>query len=153
MRRKEKAITDESEIVDLLSSETIVRLALAEKNVPYMVPVNYGYRDGALYIHSAPEGRKLSIIGKNDLVCFEVESGVRMIPADSACGFSMAYRSVIGYGRARIVRDREGKREAFEIIMKQLTGSEGWTYSDKALDKTVVIKVVIESMSCKKSSS
>jgi nitroimidazol reductase NimA-like FMN-containing flavoprotein (pyridoxamine 5'-phosphate oxidase superfamily) len=131
----------------------ICRLAIAENNIPYIVPVNYGYRNGALYIHSAPEGRKISIIEKNDMVCFEVESGVRMIPADSACGFSMAYRSVIGYGRARIIQDRSMKREALEIIMRQQTGSEGWSYSEDALGKTAVIKVEIESMSGKKSSS
>jgi len=153
MKRKEKAITDEAEIIDLLSSETICRLAIIDENIPYIVPVNYGYRDGALYIHSALEGRKISIIEKNDMVCFEVESDVSMIPADDACGFSMAYRSVIGYGRARIVRDSGMKREALDIIMRQQTGSEGWSYSKKALDKTAVIKVEIESMSGKKSSS
>jgi nitroimidazol reductase NimA-like FMN-containing flavoprotein (pyridoxamine 5'-phosphate oxidase superfamily) len=153
MRRKEKEITDEAEVVDLLSSETICRLAFAEGNVPYIVPVNYGYRDGALYIHSAPEGRKIAIIEKNDLVCFEVESGVHMVSADSACGFSMAYRSVIGYGKARVLHDSGMKRGALNIIMKQQTGSEGWSFSEKPLEKVAVIKVEIQSMSGKKSSS
>jgi nitroimidazol reductase NimA-like FMN-containing flavoprotein (pyridoxamine 5'-phosphate oxidase superfamily) len=153
VRRKEKEITDEPEIIDILSSETICRLAIAENNIPYIFPVNYGYRNGALYIHSAPEGRKISIIEKNDMVCFEIESGVRMISADSACDFSMAYRSVIGYGKASFLHDSGLKMEALNIIMKQQTGSKGWSFSEKSLEKTAVIKVEIESMSGKKSSS
>jgi nitroimidazol reductase NimA-like FMN-containing flavoprotein (pyridoxamine 5'-phosphate oxidase superfamily) len=153
MRRKEKAITDETEIIDILSSETVCRLAFAEKNIPYIVPVNFGYRNRALYIHSAQEGRKISIIEKNDLVCFEIESGVRMISAGSACGFSMAYRSLIGYGKASFLYDSGLKREALNIIMKKQTGSEGWSFSEKSLEKTAVIKVQIESISGKKSSS
>lgn len=151
MRRNEKAITRKEDIIDLLKSATICRISLADHGTPYIVPVHYGYANGALYIHSATEGRKISIIKANHLVCFEIETDVEVLPSDSACGFSTAYRSVIGYGRASLVYDKEIKKKAMDIIMRQQTGSGGWEYEDSALDRFVIIRVEIESTSGKES--
>ena len=48
--------------------------------------MNFGYVGGIekrLYFHCANEGRKLDMIGKNNYVCFEMDSDHRLIEGKS----------------------------------------------------------------------
>ena len=45
-------------------------LAFVDGDEPYVISMNFGYKDKALYLHSATEGRKIEIIKKNNKVCF-----------------------------------------------------------------------------------
>ncbi len=119
--------------------------------VPYIVPVNYGYKDQKLYIHSAKTGKKMEYVEKNNLVCFEIEGAVEIIEAGEACSWSTRYRSVIGYGRASVTSGRESIEEALDIIMKHQSGREGWAYPDSNLDDVAIIEIEIEDMTGKKS--
>ena len=49
MRRKEREITDQQIIQEIIQKSSICRIALNDGNVPYIVPLNYGYSDNALY--------------------------------------------------------------------------------------------------------
>ncbi len=151
MRRKEKAITDQNELIAILKTSKICRLALADENTPYIVPLNYGYKDNALYIHSALSGKKLDLIKKNKLVCFEIESNVKIVPSNSACKYSTHYKCIIGLGRAELIHDRGSIKEALDIIMHHQTGRNGWSYSEESANKVMIIKIAIESMTGKKS--
>ena len=74
MRRKEKEIKDRKEIISILQKAKICRIGLSENNKPYIVPMNFGYKEGCLYFHCANEGRKIGIIKKNNNVCFEIDT-------------------------------------------------------------------------------
>jgi len=150
MRRKEKEITDKKEIKAIIRKSLICRMGLADDGVPYIVPLCFGYRDNTLYFHSAKEGRKIEILKRNSRVCFEFDTDTQIHDGDTACGWGMNYRSVIGYGTAYLIDDPAEKRKALDIIMRQYGDGE-FTYSDKILEKTLVIKVEISSMTGKKS--
>ena len=59
MRKANQEIKDSAIIEQILSGAVICRIAMADGDVPYLLPFNYGYRDRRIYIHSAPSGRKL----------------------------------------------------------------------------------------------
>ncbi|MFO7911688.1 MAG: pyridoxamine 5'-phosphate oxidase family protein, partial [Desulfotignum sp.] len=103
MRRKEKQIIKTADIEQILKQAQVCRLGFVDNNVPYIVPMNYGYQDQALYFHSAPEGRKIDLIRANPLVCFEVDELVKMNKAARACDWGVSFKSVIGTGTARIL--------------------------------------------------
>ena len=65
MRRKDREITDWHEIEAILAEAMVCRIGLADESTPYVVPVSFGYDDGSLYIHSAPDGKKLALLTKN----------------------------------------------------------------------------------------
>jgi uncharacterized protein len=123
---------------------------LCEDNRPYVVPLCYGYKDNALYIHCGPEGKKLEIIRKNNNVCFEVDIDHEIIKAEQACKWSFKYKSVIGFGKAFLIDDIEGKRRALDVIMRQFS-TNTFDYPEEIIRKTTVIKVEIESMTGKQS--
>ena len=62
MRRKDREISDYSEIIRIIESCSVCRLGLMDENEAYIVPMNFGYivenKDLTLYFHSAKEGRK-----------------------------------------------------------------------------------------------
>ena len=136
MRRKEKEITDISEMESIIHKSQICRLGLADDGVPYIVPLCFGYRDNTLYFHSAKEGRKIEILKRNPQVCFELDSDTQIHDGDTACGWGMNYRSVIGYGDASLLDDPADKRKALDIIMRQYTEEGEFTYSDMSLPKS-----------------
>ena len=150
LRRKEKEITDKREIELTIRKSLVCRLGIVDKGLPYIVPLCFGYDNGALFFHSAKEGRKIEILKKNNQVCFEFDIAPEVHPGKTACAWGMKYRSVIGFGRALFVEDPEERRKALDIIMRQYADGD-FKYSDKSFGKALVIKVEIESMTGKKS--
>lgn len=151
VRRKDKEITDMAVIESILREADLCRLAMADGEIPYMVPMCFGYADRTLYFHSAPEGRKLNILRKNNLVCFEAESHVKVSRGDNPCDWTMKYFSVIGYGRAEILEDPAAKASALNLIMEKYDGSGEHSYPDEVLRRLVIIRVSVDEVSGKKS--
>ncbi|MGD2097392.1 MAG: pyridoxamine 5'-phosphate oxidase family protein [Desulfobacterales bacterium] len=150
MRRNEKEITDQGEIDAIIRNSQVCRLGLVDEGVAYIVPLCFGYQDNSLYFHSATEGRKIEILKRNNAVCFEFEGDAHVTSGKNGCAWGMQYRSVIGYGTAGLIEDSEKKRRALDIIMAQYADG-AFEYADKALDKTLIIKVDISHMTGKKS--
>ena len=150
LRRKEKEITKTDEIESIIRKSKVCRLGLADDVWPYIVPLCFGYRNNALYFHTAKEGRKIEILKRNNQVCFEFDTQTDLKPGEKACAWGMKYRSVIGYGTALLIENPEQKREGLDIIMAQYADG-AFEYSQKAFKEALVIKVEIESMTGKKS--
>lgn len=150
MRRKDREIAGKSDIEAIIDQSLVVRLGLCDEGIPYIVPMNFGYRDGWLYMHTAREGKKLDLLMKNNRVCFEMDTGHRIVEADRACEWSMKYSSVIGFGRAVIVDDYAEKVKALNVIMYKYSGIEAHEYNEKEVSRVKIIKIEIESMTGKK---
>ncbi len=150
MRRKEKEITDRRAIDAVIRASSICRLAMSHDDRPYVVPLCFGYDGIALYFHSAQEGKKVEILRKNAGVCFEFDLFDELVQAPDPCGWGVRYRSVIGTGMASFVEDLESKRRALDLIMKQYS-RDSFDYAERPLDKTLIIKVDIESLTGKES--
>ena len=103
MRRSEKAITNVDEIEKILKESLVGYMALSKDNLPYVIPVNFLYLNGRIYIHCALEGKKLQYIKKNPNVCFLVNkpaTGPR-----TTCGAAVNYHSVMAFGKAKFTRN------------------------------------------------
>ena len=151
MRRKDKEITDIKAIEAILNQAYVGHLSLAQNNLPYLVPMCFGYKKNTLYIHSAKEGQKLDIIKDNPNICFEVDMDAELVQKKLACSFDMKYKSVIAFGKADIIEDNKEKKKALNIIMKHYTGKTSFFYPDIMLNKIVIIKIKVDSLTGKKS--
>ncbi len=150
MRKKEYEITDFTEIEAILMKADICRLAMTDGSVPYIVPLNFGYRDRTLYFHTGLAGKKIDLLKKNNLVCFEVDVEAELIRADIACGYGMKYRSIVGTGRAEFVEERDEKRKALDIIMGHYSRQDKWDYRENSFERTCIIRVTIDTMTGRK---
>jgi len=153
MRRKDKQITDSDIIEKILFSSHICRIAIFDEQYPYIVPMNYGYKNGIIYFHSASKGKKLDLLRKNNKVGFEIEAPHEIIKAinpENSCDWTTRYRSIIGTGEIHVIEDLEQKKTAFDIIMHQ-HGSSLNSYKDKLLEIVVVLALHIQELSGKQS--
>ncbi len=152
MRRKDKEIKDKMEIKSILDMAKVCRIGLSLNDIPYVVPVNFGYHEDCLYFHSAPEGKKIEIIEQNNNVCFEVETDIDLIKSsETPCSGTMKYKSVIGYGKASFIADLEKKREALNIIVGHYLPGNSFEFKEESLNKVKIVKIEISSMTGKKS--
>lgn len=152
MRRKDKEITDQKVLDEIMKKAQVCRLAVSYRDMPYIIPMNFGYENQVLYFHtSAQEGLKLLILRENPQACFEVEIDTKVIPSEESCNWTMRYQSVIGFGEVEFIEDIEGKKEALKIIMKQYTPEEK-TIMDSELQGVTLFKLQINTMTGKKSS-
>ena len=150
MRRKDREIKDKDEIEQIIRSAQICRLAMARENQPYVIPLNFGYRDNVVYFHSASQGKKIDIIRENPRVCLEFSIDAELVRAEKSCEWGLHFKSAIGFGTAQFVEDTEEKKKALDVIMDHYGGT-GDDYSEKMLKITSVIKVVLTELTGKSS--
>ena len=151
MRRKDKEITDSAVIENILKEAEIIHIAMVDDGEPYLVAMNFAYTEGVFYMHSATEGRKIDILKKNNKIAFQVSIDVAIILKEQSHECTTRYQSVYGTGRAILVDNLQEKVKALNAIMQKHSGQGENQYPPHVLDKTLTIRVEIDSMTGKKS--
>ena len=153
MRRNEREISGFQEIKEIISKADVCRISLANRDIPYIVTLNFGYQagdGGKLYFHCANEGRKLKMIKKNNYVCFQMDTDHQLYKGEKGCDWGMKYSSVVGYGSISVVTEPDAKRAALNCIMSHYGGDRKYTYDDKVLAGTTILSLKIKEMTGKK---
>lgn len=151
MRKANKEITQQSEFEDIINKSEVCRVAVCKNNIPYIIPLSFGYDGSNLYIHTAIEGRKIDFWETNPLVCFEFDIDVKTIPSkDKACKWTTAYRSIIGYGKISEILEEDNKIEALNQIMMHYSGKK-WEFNVNDLKAVRLWQISIAKLQGKKS--
>jgi nitroimidazol reductase NimA-like FMN-containing flavoprotein (pyridoxamine 5'-phosphate oxidase superfamily) len=149
MRRSDREITDRAVMDEILRRHRVLYLALQDENAPYVIPMTYGYDGECLYLHCAPEGRKLDLMRRHPQVAFAIEAEHEVKPGDVACAWGLNYASVAGVGTAEIVETPEEKQRGLDVLMSHFS-DEPQTYKAGTLEQTTVIRVRITSLTGKR---
>ena len=151
MRRKDREVTQPSEIADIMSRCEIVRLALNTETVPYILPLNFGMEpDGmTIYIHGAMDGTKYDLVAQDNRTAFEMDCSCSIIlnAEDHEC--SMAYESVIGWGYIDELVEESEKRHALKRLMAQYHAEE-FAFNDGPLPRTRILRLRIQERTAKR---
>lgn len=150
MRRSEKEITSRDDIDLIIGRASVCRLAMVDGEVPYIVPLNFGYSGDTLYFHSAREGRKIDVLARGGKVCFEIDGGHELVTAAEPCNWSMRFESVIGYGTVHFIDQAEQKLQALECIIAQYS-SDFFSFPEASVARIAVFALQIETMTAKRS--
>ena len=117
-------MTDGAEMDEVLNNALVGHLGLCDEGAPYVLPMNFATLNGALYLHSAREGRKLDVLEKNSRACFSVQTDMDLVTSPRACGWGMTYRSVLLFGTISVVESEEEKGESMMALMKKCAGPD-----------------------------
>ncbi len=150
MRRTDKEIADRGEARRILEAARVCRLAMSDGDRPYLVPLSFALDGDDLVVHSARVGRKLEILRRNPEVCFEVEEGVAFARGATACGSTMRYRSVVGFGTVEFVEDRAEHARLLALFGPRY-GAPAGAIPDAEVDRTVVLRVRVRELTGKRS--
>lgn len=144
-------IEEKEKIERILKSEQICFIGFADdKGIPYVLPMNYGYENEIIYLHSGPEGKAISILEKNPNVCITFCTQPKLIwqHPDVACSYRMQSESVICNGRVIFEDNIEEKERMLNIIMRQYSPKD-FKYSVPSISNVKIWKVAIDTISAK----
>jgi nitroimidazol reductase NimA-like FMN-containing flavoprotein (pyridoxamine 5'-phosphate oxidase superfamily) len=146
-----KLIQQQRDIDEIIRKCNVCYLGMVDiDHTPYVIPFNFGYEDGVIYLHSSKTGKKIDILKNNPQVCI-VFSADHLLHAQSeqvACSYSMHYRSVQAFGEIEFVDDREEKIRILNMIMKNYTERE-FTYNEPSIREVCTFKMVVKRFSGK----
>lgn len=153
MRRKDREITDNAKIDEIIQRCECCRLGFNSEDGAYILPLSFGFehRDGKrfFYFHSAAEGRKIDLIKRGGNIGFELDCGYQLHTADTACGYTAAFSSVIGTGKVEILTDTQDKLYGLERLMEHIAGTAKWEFSPEMLEQVCVFRLEVTELSCK----
>jgi len=151
VRRREKAMTDEAEMLEVLRAGSYVTLAMCKDNEPYLVTMNYALDEAkrCLYFHCAAKGKKLEYWEANPIVWGQVMEDRGYLAGEC----SYAYRSVQFRGSIELFAEREQKRAALVAMIERLEPDADTVkrelIENRPLNNVIVGCVHIENMSGK----
>lgn len=146
MRRADRQVSDLIELEKMIRSCDVCRLGLCYDNIPYVVPMNFGYElQGeklTLYFHCANEGKKLDILRKNPNACFEMDCGHELVAGKTGCDWSMNFESIIGQGKIEFVEEMQEKTAAVSKLMEHYSGRTDFSFDENLMNHVTVLKLI-----------
>src|SRR5207249_7060201 len=119
VRRADKLMTEER-ARETLERGFCGRLAtVGEDGWPYCVPLLYVCMDGEIFVHNTrAKGHLRANVDREPRVCFEIdEAGEVFAYGRFECDSTVEYRSVIVFGRIRVVEDLATRQRFFDALM------------------------------------
>lgn len=156
MRQANREVKDKNEIINIIRSCDVCRLALNDDGYPYIIPLNFGLKVDeekiVLIFHSALEGKKMDLIQKDNRASFEMDCNhtLKYVADKGYC--TMDYESVIGRGRIRILSEEE-KFDALQEIMNQYHDEKNTYFNPAAISRTSVYCLVVDEITGKRKKS
>lgn len=148
MRRKKQLLPIEDSVLILNKMTSGVLAVVGDNDYPYAVPISYVYLDNKIYFHSALSGHKIDAINKNNKVSFCVVERDNIVPEE----YTTYFRSVIVFGKVRILENESEKRRAIEKLAEKYspTQEEGRKHEiEKGFNHLCMIELTIEHLSGK----
>ena len=137
MRRSKQVLSQEDSIAVLEKATSGVLAVSGDDNYPYAVPVSFVYADGKIFFHCAKSGHKLDVIDEDKIVPEE---------------YTTYFRSVIAFGKARILEEEAEKRSAIEKLAAKYTPDDEagrLAEIDKEFKALCMVEIAIEHLSGK----
>lgn len=140
---------EEANNIMMTASSGVLALT-GDKDYTYAVPLSFAYENSRIYFHCAKEGHKIDALKNNEKVSFCVIDKDNVIPE----AFNTIYRSVIAFGRARILDDDGERMEALERLIRKYSPayvSQGKKEIEKYWDRVCLVEIRVEHMTGKAS--
>src|SRR5579863_7594861 len=145
LRHPERSVT--KDIADILLRSKVAHVGIVENDWPVVIPMTFAFNPetpDVLYIHGSQLARILGGAATRARVCVTVTELSGLVYSKTALNHSMIYRSVIAFGRMRVVDDPETKGDVFRrMIGRYFDGrTEGRDYSAPTQDHLAMTKLV-----------
>jgi nitroimidazol reductase NimA-like FMN-containing flavoprotein (pyridoxamine 5'-phosphate oxidase superfamily) len=143
LRRADKVMS-EAELNAFLDSAFCGRTAsVGADGFPYVVPNLFVWHAGEVWLHTVRgNGHFARNVAHDPRVCFEVdEPGEVFAYGHIECDTSVSFRSVILFGRIRLVTDEEQVRAAFTRMMAKYAPADSWGREKDSFPRTAAVNM------------
>ena len=157
VRRKNREVPDQQWIRDYLAQAKTCVIGTTDGEHVFLNPNLFLYDADAhvVYFHTAGEGRTRTNIERNPAVTFCTFDLGDLVPGPRAVDFSVHYASVVIFGKATIVTDRDEVRSVFVRHMRKYAphhepGRDFVPFTDEDAARATVYRIAIEGWSAKR---
>lgn len=152
MRRHDRAITDQTEIDQIIKAAKFAVIAMCRNNEPYIVTLSCGYDQikRCLYFHAATTGQKLDFIRQNPNVCATIIVDKGYLNAECA----HQYASLVIRGKMQSIDDLAEKKHGLAVLLYHLEANPGPIVTrnipgDETYNSIAVLRLDIQEISAK----
>lgn len=151
-RHDERASYDRDTAYSILDEGLVAHVGLDTGDGVMVIPMTYARLHDELILHGAVASRWLSSFESGRPVCVTVTLLDGLVLARAAFSHSMNYRSVVAFGEATLVQDRDAKMAAFKALLDHLVAGR-WEDSkqpdEKEINATTVLSMPLAEASVK----
>ncbi|HEY8559511.1 MAG TPA: pyridoxamine 5'-phosphate oxidase family protein [Pyrinomonadaceae bacterium] len=104
----------------ILDEALVCHVGFCADNQPFVIPTSYARIGDRLVIHGSAASRMMRSLSEEIYVCVTVTLIDGLVLARSAFHHSMNYRSVVVFGKARVITDEREKYEALEAFTEHI---------------------------------
>jgi nitroimidazol reductase NimA-like FMN-containing flavoprotein (pyridoxamine 5'-phosphate oxidase superfamily) len=119
-RLPKRAEYDRLAVYEILDEGFICHVGFNVSGQPFVIPTGYARAGDNLYVHGSQASRMLRELSKGIDVCVTVTLLDGLVLARSAFHHSINYRSVLVFGRASLIEDKEEKLEALRVLSEHI---------------------------------
>lgn len=151
-RHPERGRYDAETVHAILDEALVCHVAFLWQDRPYVIPTSYARVGDTLYLHGSPASRMLRNLGDGVDCSVAVTLLDGLVLARSAFAHSMNYRSVVLFGRARVVTDLADKARALDAFVEHIIAGRAAHLrrtTEKELRATLVLALPIEEAAAK----
>lgn len=149
MRRFKQQISDDDCREILRTEKRGVLSLIGDGGYPYGIPLDHWYceENGRIYFHGAKEGHKIDSIKKCDKASYCVYDEGYTKPGE----WALNIKSVIVFGRIRLVTDKEKEREICTRLVQKFTDDEDFLEKElrNSLARVQCLELIPEHMTGK----
>lgn len=151
-RIADRGLYDKDAVHAVLDAGLIAHVGIAPEGQPVVIPVLYARMGEEIIFHGAKASRLLKYVQAGGEVCVTVTLLDGLVLARSLFEHSMNYRSVVAFGKGRLIEDAAEKMEALRLISEQMLPGrweDARQPTEKELNATTVVAVKIEEATAK----
>ena len=152
MRRTDREVKDFERVLEIVARCDVLRLGLSDGEVPYIVPVNFGYEatDGQLffYIHGAMAGKKYELLRRTASCAFEMDCGHKLEYLAEERNATMRYQCVMGRAQVELLEGSD-KERAMDCLMGRYEETRAADYPREVLERTMLARLRVTEWSAK----
>lgn len=152
IRGANRAANDEKTIYKILDAGFLCHVAFVHQGQTMMIPTAYGRKEDALYFHGSTKNFMLNQIASGSPICVGVTHLDGIVLAKTLFDTSANYRSVVLFGKAELLIDREERLAGLRVITENIIKGrwdEVSVGTENQLKATTVVKFTIEKASAK----
>ena len=152
-RKPDRAAYDEAAVFAILDAGLLCHVGYVIDGQPFVTPTTYWREGRKLYWHGSAASRMLKAQGCGLPVCVTVTHVDGLVLARSGIAHSMNYRSVMAFGRARLIEGLAARRAAMEAFIDRLypeRSAELRPSTDNEILQIGLVEMTIEEASAKR---
>lgn len=151
-RLPKRGFFDRQAVYSVLDEGLFCHIGFQALGRTFVIPTGYGRAGDTLYVHGSPASRMLRTLSNEVDCCVTVTLLDGLVLARSAFHHSVNYRSVMIFGKARVIEAPEEKIEALRTFTEHVVPGR-WAEvrqpNSQELKATLVLAINLEEVSAK----